>query len=197
MKHRLFAKPALFLSAAIVLVQYAAAAKDFILVKDGKPEAVIVRNAGASKLLDKHIQFFNTELKRCTKTVLPVVKTAGNDRNKIVFKLSKQPILKEDAFTIDFPDARTLRITGTETSVRWAFNHLLENDLGIRWLLPPLKGFYGPEINHYPQLKTAKVKAETFSDRPGVPVSRRPDWRIDGRKRQKRPVPARESRTGG
>lgn len=180
MKHRLFAKPALFLSAAIVLVQYAAAAKDFILVKDGKPEAVIVRNAGASKLLDKHIQFFNTELKRCTKTVLPVVKTAGNDRNKIVFKLSKQPILKEDAFTIDFPDARTLRITGTETSVRWAFNHLLENDLGIRWLLPPLKGFYGPEINHYPQLKTAKVKAETFSDRPGVPVSRRPDWRIDG-----------------
>ena len=157
-----------------------AAAADFVLVKNGKAQAVILKNFQAGKEMDRHIQFFNTELKRCTKTELPVVKTAGSNQNKIIFRLEKQPILKDDAFTIDFPDARTLRITGTETSVRWAFNHLLEQELGIRWLLVPLKNFYGPEINHYPQLKTASVKMKTFSDRPGVPVSRRPDWRING-----------------
>lgn len=153
---------------------------EFVLVRDHQPEAVIVRDADASGTLDRHIEFFNAELSRCAKTALPVVKEAGADRNRIIFRLEKRPITERDAFAIDFPDARTLRITGTEDSVRWAFNHLLEQEIGIRWLLVPMKGLYGPEINHYPQLKDVVLKAESFSDRPAVSVSRAVDWRVTG-----------------
>lgn len=161
----------------ISIPNWNAAAKDFMLVRDSRPEAVIVNNTSSSKVLDQHIQFFNTELKRCTRTELPVVKSAGNERNRIIFKLEKRPLREGDTYTIDFPDARTLRITGTERSIRWAFNHLLEKELGIRWLFSPIKGFYEPEINHYPQLKTVSVKVAKFSDRPQVTVKREIGYR--------------------
>ena len=159
----------------------AAPARDFALVKNHQPAAVIVRSADSTKTLESHIQFFNTELKRCAKTDLPVVKEAKKNQNRIIFRLEKRPVLQQDAYAIDFPDSQTMRITGTEDSVRWALNHLLEKEIGIRWLLPPLHGFYGPEINHYPQLKNVSVRAEKFADRPAVPFSRSADWRINPR----------------
>ena len=164
-----------------VSLQWSAAAKDFILVKDSKPEAVIVLDGAAAGKLDGAIRFFNTELKRCTKTSLPVASEVGKDQNRIVFRIEKRPLNQEDAFSIDFPDPRTMCITGTAASIRWALNHLLEKELGIRWLLPPLKGLYGPEINHYPQLKTASVSATTpFSGHPAAWVSRIGGSRIAG-----------------
>ena len=177
----MFTFPKAFLSICLALALgqgWADSRNDFILVKNGKPNAVFVPNEEGGSKLDAHIQFFNRELQRCTKTALPVVKKADKKQNRIVFRLEKRPLLSEDAFTIDFPDSRTLQITGTETSIRWALNHLLEKEIGIRWLLPPLKDFYGQEINHYPQLNSASVKMKQFSDRPGVPVSRMPDWHI-------------------
>ena len=176
MKHFLPSTLALF-GAALVLA-LTVSASDFMLVRDSKPEAVIIWDDSDSKELEAHIQFFNEELERCTQTVLPVVRTAENDLNRIVFRLEKRPLQQMDSYTIDFPDAKTLRITGTETSVRWAFNHLLEQELGIRWLYSPMKGVYGPEINHYPQLKNASVKAEAFSDSPAVWLTREGDWHI-------------------
>ena len=153
---------------------------DFLLVRDGRPEAVIVRPREADEKLDRHIQFFNAEMERCTRTSLPVMNEAANDQNRIVFRLEERPFAEQDRFEIDFPDARTMRITGTTDSVRWALNHLLEEELGIRWLLPPLKGFYGPEINHYPQLKTAAVRAKAYADRPAVWITREGDWQSLG-----------------
>ncbi|MBO4492680.1 MAG: DUF4838 domain-containing protein [Lentisphaeria bacterium] len=153
---------------------------DFLLVRDGRPEAVIVRPREADEKLDKHIQFFNAELERCTRTSLPVMNEAANDQNRIVFRLEERPFAEQDRFEIDFPDARTMRITGTTDSVRWALNHLLEQEMGIRWLLPPVKGMYGPEINHYPQLKSASIKAKSVSGHPAVWVSREGAWRIGG-----------------
>lgn len=154
--------------------------EEFTLVRDNRPQAVIVQADPEDKELEKHIRFFNTELERCTQTALPVVTSAEKAQNRIVFRLEEQPLSREDAYTIDFPDPATLRITGTRTSVRWALNHLLGEELGIRWLLPPLKGQYGPEINHYPQVSSFAVREKTFSDRPAVWCSRESDWRIAG-----------------
>lgn len=168
------------LAAMFLLAVSVVPGADFSIVKNGEADAVIVRDFGENPVLDRHIQFFNTELARCTNSTLPVVKSAEKDQNRIIFRLEKRPFLQQDAYMIDFPDPRTMRITGTEDSIRWAFNHLLEEEIGIRWLFPSLKGFYGPEINHYPQRKDVSFKAEEFTDYPAVPISRAGDWKIYG-----------------
>ena len=180
MKHSFFSGKTLFGAVLLAAVAWTSSAGDFVLVRNNRPAAVIEQGAGFSKALDRDVRFFNEELKRCAKTALPVVKTAGKNQNRIVFRLEKRPPLEQDVFVIDFPDARTLRITGTEDSARWALNHLLEQEIGIRWLMVPVNGLYGPEINHYPQLKDVAVKAKSFSDRSAVPLSRMVDWRIFG-----------------
>ena len=178
MKHSFIFEKALLSAILISACPWTSFSEDFVLVRDNRPEAVIVQGAGYSPEIDRHVQFFNEELERCARTKLPVVKEADVDRNQIVFQVENRPLLQQDAFNIDFPDARTMRITGTKDSIRWALNHLLEQEIGIRWLFVPLKGFYGPEINHYPQMKDVTVKAESFSDQPAVPLSRMTDWKI-------------------
>ena len=179
MKAPLSQWPALFCAAFVLIQGCASAPGEFVLVRDHQPEAVIVCDAGEKKLNDR-ILSFNEELERCTQTRIPVVQEAGDDQKKIVFRLEERPFAAQDSYTIDFPDAQTLRITGTTASVRWALNHLLERELGIRWLLPPLNGLYGPEINYYPQLKTASIKEKTVFGWPAVWISREGDWRIAG-----------------
>ena len=159
-----------FLIAAILFVNVHAA--DFYLVKAKKPCAVLVKPANAGKGWDSTVKFFNEELKRCTGTELKIVSSVPKNGNYILFDLQKKPLDKEDAYRIDFPGNRSMKITASPVSVRWAFNHILEEELGVFYFMPPWKGRYGMEINHYPALNDAKVKQKSFADAPVLPFNR-------------------------
>lgn len=154
-------------------------AADFQLLRNGRAQAVFVMPENASGTLKKNIGWFNGEFRRCTGTVLPVSAAEAENLNRIIFDLAEKPLRETDAFCIDFPDSRTMRISGTERSVRWAFNHILEQEIGVRWLFPPFNGLYGPEINHYPQKKNIALKQSRFEDRPVVNLARTGDWKIE------------------
>lgn len=166
------------ISKTILLAAFAALlaplyGKEFFLVKEKKPSAVIVRPGNAGKEWEATVKFFNGELKRCTGTTLPIVKTAPAKGNFITFALeTKRPLDKEDAYSITFPGKRNMKITSSPLSVRWAFNHILQKELGVFYLIPAWNKRYGAEVNHYPALKNAKVKRKAFSDAPIVPFSR-------------------------
>ena len=155
-----------------------AAGTDFQLFKDGKAAAALEMPGNAGKTLKDAVNFFNAELERCTGAKLPVHSRQTAGLNRIIFNIRKQrPLSETDAFAITFPDPRTMQIAGTEQSVRFAFNHILEKHAGIRWFFYPLKGFYGPEINHYPRKNTLAVPLRAFSDCPSVNLYRCASWR--------------------
>ena len=152
---------------AAVLAAGAAAsgfAEDFVLFKDGKPAAELVMPKQAGKTFKEAVTFFSGELSRCTGSGLPQKSVPSGKLGRITFKLHDRPLAEIDAFSITFPDGKTMQIEGTELSVRHAFNHLLEKHVGIRWFFMPLKGFYGPEINHYPRKRNISVPAKPFAD---------------------------------
>ena len=167
---RLLPKIALFL--CLVLFLSGANAEEFFLVRDKKPCAVIVKPSQASQAWEMALTFFNEELEKCTGTRLAVADSVPEKGNFLSFDLQKKSLTEEDAFRIDFPGEREMRITCSPVSVRWAVNHLLEKELGVFYFAPPWKGRYGMEINHYPALRDAKVTKKSFADAPSLPFNR-------------------------
>ena len=137
-----------------------AAAADFHLVKDGKAQAVIIRNQQAEAAQD----FLVREAAKCGVTLN--LADAAKNGNKIVFNVKKVPMEQEDAFTIDFPDRRTMRISCSPVSARWAANHLLETAFGVRWVFPHLKLYGKEDINDYPKAGNISVKTEKYEQKP-------------------------------
>ena len=119
----LLAATGLFLSATVV------DAGDFALVADGKPTCVLLKTG--NRTVDADIAFFADGIRRMTGAGPKVrrsrseVEVDGGD-NVILFEVEERPITEEDEYEIDFPDAKTMRVVGTETSCRWALNRLLE-----------------------------------------------------------------------
>ena len=150
---------------------------EFSLCKEGKPAAVLVIPKNAGKSFQDAVTVFNGELSRCTGIELPETSDLSGKLGNITFKLHDRPLSEMDAFSITFPDAKTMQIEGTEQSVRYAFNHLLEKHAGIRWFFMPLKGFYGPEINHYPKKRDIAVPVKPFTAHPAVNLYRCASWR--------------------
>ena len=151
---------------------------EFPLFKEGKPAAELVMPKQTGKTFRDAVTFFNGELSRCMGTGLPQKSAPSGKLGSITFKLHERPLSEVDAFSITFPDAKTMQIEGTEHSVRFAFNHLLEKHVGIRWFFPPVKGLYGPEINHYPRKRNISVPIESVSERPPVNLYRTGTWRL-------------------
>ena len=118
----------------------------FRLTVNGCPDAEIVEE----KQIQSDIAFFNTALKRCTGTELPVVTQPSPGKKVIKFDIARQPLDREDAFTISFPSRNEMLISGSPNSARWAMNHLLES-LGVRFVM---SGAHG---THYPKLSSAEV----------------------------------------
>ncbi|MBR4674614.1 MAG: DUF4838 domain-containing protein [Victivallales bacterium] len=167
----------IFLCAVAFLLPLAVfAASDFPLFLDGKPAAALVMPETAGETFQKAVSFFNDELSRCTGAKLPQFSESVENLGRITFKLHDRPQTEIDAFSITFPDQNTLQIEGTELSVRWAFNHILEKHADIRWFFPPIKEWYGPEINHYPPKKEISVPRQSFSDSPAVNLYRCASW---------------------
>ena len=120
----------------------------FSLVADGRPVSRLV--ATGNRQVDADLEFFSDAVERMSGAKLPVGRggaTDGESRNLVVFEVVKRPIVEEDAYEIDFPDARTMKITGTDQSCRWALNGLLE-ELGVVFCMP------GPRGTHWPRLRT-------------------------------------------
>ena len=146
---------------------------DFILVKNGIPQAVVIKNPKAAAAQ----RFLLRETAKCG-VKMTLADTAAGKENKIVFEVKDAPVERQDAFTIDFPDPRTMRITCTRTSARWAANHLMEKVFGVRWFFPHLKE-YGKEINDYPKAVNVSVKTVKFVQKPySLYLDREMNWRF-------------------
>ena len=161
---------ALILSAASILSLSGA---EFVLVKNGKCEVVLVRE----NAILKQQKILVNELKKCKVTLPIVTKEQAKNSKKILFKLQKQPLSREDAFTIDFPDRNTMRITSTEVSARWAINHLLQKVFKVVHLFPHLKEYGKGDVNIYPEAKNITIAAKKFTKGPhSFYLYRTVDW---------------------
>ena len=152
-------------------------AADFTLIRQGRPAAVIVKPAD-SKAADNAVADFNDGVKRCSGNPLPVSAGADAGKNRIVIELVKLPLPESDRFTIAFPDARTMKITATELSLRWAFNHILEEHFGCRFLFQVSRDLpYDESINHYPAGREVAVPMRKVVKTASFNLGRTVDWR--------------------
>ncbi|MBO5724353.1 MAG: DUF4838 domain-containing protein [Lentisphaeria bacterium] len=105
-------------------------AAEFQIYKDGKALAVIEENAEGKRWINDFIRYAEA----CTSSRIPLVRKAAPGQNRIVFRILKKDV-SYDGFEIDFPDARTMRISGTGTSIKSGIVHILEKYFGVRFLM--------------------------------------------------------------
>ena len=129
---------------AALTIPIAVSSFAFDIVKDGKATAELV----TLEPLVKHIEFFSGAVQKCTGAKLPIVESPQGNLNKITFKLEERTPFTEDAYDITFPDAKTMLITGSRYSVRWALNRLLE-DQGVCFCQAGDHGTYFPELKSF------------------------------------------------
>jgi len=133
---------------------------NFILIKDRKSIAVFILTkkqeeitnlngpCGTPGTISSNINDFNDDLKECTAGIaLPVLETDDGKTPMIRFAIESRPLPDEDRFAITFPDSRTMLITGSTFSVRWALNYVLENFAGVRYLTRSKNGTHYPQIS--------------------------------------------------
>ena len=138
-----------------------AAEPRFMFVADGQAKCAFVASAGVKH---EDLDFFTNAVFRCTGARMPIVEKVeveggGGQWNSISFSVEKRPILMDSAYEVAFPDARTMRITGSDNSVRWALNRILEERFGVCFCLP------GPNGTHYPAAKTVTMPAVGWQDK--------------------------------
>ncbi|MBR4662787.1 MAG: hypothetical protein IKO93_02835, partial [Lentisphaeria bacterium] len=93
---------------------------DFTLFRDGKAQVSLVLPEKVSPQLLAPVRYFNRELAKSTGSQLPEVKTVPASGQVIVFNPVKSSYIGRSKYTMDFPDHRTLRITGTPLAIRYA-----------------------------------------------------------------------------
>ena len=173
-------------------------ATEFVLFKDGKPTVVLENAAFASadnglnkeqKIFNRNIAAFAEKAGKCTGTALPVVDKAKPGQNRIIFNYAEKEQDRLDEFSWDFPDPKTMRITATPNSIKFALNGILEKYFGVMFLMS-YPGWmkrpdgYDPDMETvYPAKKDVSVKMENFSDGAFFNCKRRiymgyPDWRL-------------------
>ena len=152
-------------------------AADFALIRNGEPAAVIVKPA--DKAVAKAVADFNDGVRRCAGKPLPVSERAEAGKNRIVVELKKAPLQESDRFSVVFPDAQTMKITATKLSVRWAFNYILEEHFGCRFLFPVTGGLqYDEGINHYPAARDIAIPMRKVEKGASFDLGRELDWRL-------------------
>jgi len=148
---------------------------DCVLIRDGKPAATFVvatdqEKASSAKSgfsISDSIKDFNEDLKECTAGVeLPVANKDDGKTPVIRFALESRPLPDEDRFSIAFPDSRTMLITGTPLSIRWALNHILEQFAGVRYLARSKNGA------HFPQIATLELPRRKIEIAPSFNLNR-------------------------
>ena len=130
------------------------AADEFVLVRDGQSAVAIEVPAYPQGASD--VAFFTNAVFRCTGAEMAIANDELRIANcgRIAFKVETRPIIEEDDWAIDFPDEKTLRITGTAMSCRWALNWILEERFGCCFCFP------GKHGSHYPQATSVSLPRE-------------------------------------
>lgn len=145
----------------------------FAVVRDGASQVVAVVPDYPEGLSD--VSFFTNAVFRCTGASLLIAESCSEVKggeNRIVFQVEKRPLLTEDDWRIDFPDDKTLRITGTDKSCRWAINWILEEQFGCCFCFPGKRGTY------YPRTSSLFVPRESKSGTMSLKLQR-DLWRED------------------
>lgn len=131
----------------------------FQLVKDRKPAAEFILTADLSTAIISNFYFFNSELQKCGCSPLPLSSNKNVSLNQIEFIITNLQFKNRDRYNVVFPDAKTMRVTATETSVRWVINWLLE-EAGVRYPMP------GDNGSWYPRITDVKIPATNFTITP-------------------------------
>lgn len=141
-------------------------ARDFVLVESGRSVCTVI--ATGDKTVDADIAFFTNSVARMSGAELVVVGSGScrkdvadsalplqldTTTNRIVFEIREADLFHEDDYEITFPDAKTMRIVGTDQSCRWALNRLLE-EKGVVFCSA------GPHGTHWPQAKDLSFSFE-------------------------------------
>lgn len=126
---------------------FSVTAKDFELIRNRQSSAVFRISETMPKELIKTVEFFNSELQKSAGTMLPVLKENPASGNRIEFVIEKYEFMERGKYSIEFPDDRTMRITGSIVSVRWALNYILEK-AGIHYPYPGADGAYYPQLTN-------------------------------------------------
>ena len=151
----------------------------FTLVRDGAVNAVILRNSDRSA--DGEIRYFNDAVYRCIRKRFPLVLQAKPGQNVIEIHLRKTAFAHDDEFKIEFPAKNRMRITATRQSLAFAFNHLLENYFGVRFLFVVTRETpFKEDVNHFPAVKNAAVPVKSVSKKASYNLNRQIDWKSVG-----------------
>ena len=149
----------------------------FALVRDGHCTARVVAASGPER---DAAEFFANEAAKCVGARFDVVSAVPADGNRVVFQVKSVPWKDEDAYSIDFPDERTMRISCSPVSARWALNRLLRDFFGVRWLFAKPERFGEGELNEYPQARDVVVPRREIRRGPYSFWSlRHVDWTLD------------------
>lgn len=147
----------------MLLFSFLLQAGDFFLVENGKPAAVIRFATPSTPMAEADVRLFNEELKKVTGVTLPVVR-GKQSGNEILIVLKKLPYVENDRYTMDFPEADTLRITCSEYGLFHALLRILEKHAGVFYL-----GLYEAD---YPHLRELKVPREKVVWAPAMNINR-------------------------
>lgn len=136
---------------------------DFVLAFDGESRCEIVSTGNA--LVDADIVFFTNAVRRVSGAMLPIVATRSPDSRAVVFDVRKADLFHEDAYEVSFPNAQTMRVSGSRHSCRWALNHVLER-FGVVFCLP------GEHGTHWPRLRHLSLPATPFAGDASLKIER-------------------------
>ena len=151
--------------------------KDFQIYKNGQPQAAIVLLQPKHELAGEWASSLARFSKLCIGTALPISKTKVPGKNSIELNFRDQGF-EDDSFTIEFPNDKTMRISGTVNSVKCGIVWLLENYFNVRFLiyypkhLKRLPGFEADLDNDCPQAKDIAVPMVTVKKSPSVNLLR-------------------------
>ena len=156
----------------------------FVFVENGQAKSAIVASKDMRQL---DLDFFTNAVYQCTGAAVPIVEVEGvgggcrctkDGENSIVdldlrpgpnlikFVVEERSVLSEDDYAVSFPDAKTLKITGSADSCRWALNRILEDAFGVVFCLPGRNG------THYPKSRTVAMDPTPWTDKPVYELER-------------------------
>lgn len=149
----------------------------FVMVEGGKPVVSLVAGEQARPAAE----FFAQEAAKCIGAAFDV-KSNDDGGNRIVFDVQDRRFCEEDSYEIDFPDDRTMRITCTPVSARWAVNRILHDRFGVRWLFAnPSEYGSEDELCEYPRrLAVGMPRKRVRQGAYDFWSLRAFDWRISG-----------------
>ncbi len=132
-----------------------ASAASITLVGEGRPQAAIILQPGASEPLAEAVEEIRSLTRRASGAELPLAEEAPE--GTIAIHIGRTPAvealvvdlggLDADGFVIEFPDPQTIVILGpSDWGTEFGIYEFLERYLGVRWLVPGESGTYVPEM---------------------------------------------------